>query len=161
MRVCQREINEVIEIGAVKLDDRLVIHGSYSSLVRPVVYPVLTSFCTELTTIQQVDVDSARTFSDVWAEFLDWAGDEQVVGTWGAGDVPLLQRQARNAGLLFPFPSTLNIKRTMGERGLARAVQRWGVQYRGQRHRALVDAQATAEVYVKFLARLSGSRPFG
>ena len=63
--------NEIIEIGAVKLNDGYEITDEFSSFVKPIVNPILTDFCMNLTSITQSDVDTARKFPDVLDAFLE------------------------------------------------------------------------------------------
>ncbi|MEN9576703.1 MAG: hypothetical protein RL514_4558 [Verrucomicrobiota bacterium] len=51
---------EIIEIGAVavRAEDGVPL-AEFQSFVRPVRHPRLTPFCTQLTSIQQTDVDGA------------------------------------------------------------------------------------------------------
>ena len=51
---------EIIEIGAVKLDGSLELLGQFDSFVRPLQRARLSQFCTNLTTITQEDVESAE-----------------------------------------------------------------------------------------------------
>lgn len=44
----------------------------FHEYVRPVIHPTLTTFCTELTGIEQSTVSQADPFPAVWARFLDW-----------------------------------------------------------------------------------------
>ena len=61
--------NEIIEIGAVCISNDKEILGEYCSFVKPQTHPILSDFCTELTTIEQKDVDGAaasrKTFQDL------------------------------------------------------------------------------------------------
>ena len=59
--------NETIEIGAV--DN---FGNEFSRFIKPTVNPLLTHYCTELTTIEQKDVDSAREFPHVYKDFNDF-----------------------------------------------------------------------------------------
>lgn len=57
---------EIIEIGAVLVETAgLTTVEEYQSFVRPVQHPVLSPFCTELTTITQAEVDAAPLFPEV------------------------------------------------------------------------------------------------
>ena len=62
--------NEVIEIGAVKIENKQVI-DEFQSFVRPVVNTELTEFCKNLTSINQSDVDNAEIFPNVLDNFLN------------------------------------------------------------------------------------------
>jgi inhibitor of KinA sporulation pathway (predicted exonuclease) len=50
---------EIIEIGAVLVDENLKLIDEFSTFVKPTINPTLTHFCTKLTTITQKDVDDA------------------------------------------------------------------------------------------------------
>ena len=79
--------NEIIEIGAVKLNRNLDIIDEFCSFVQPIVNPILTDFCVELTTITQKDVDSADGFITVLNRFLAWIGNEDFfLCSWGYYD---------------------------------------------------------------------------
>ena len=45
--------NEIIEIGAVCVDDNKEILGKFVQIVQPLLNPVLSDFCISLTTITQ------------------------------------------------------------------------------------------------------------
>ena len=82
---CQRErnpdfISEIIEIGAVKIENDTVVE-EMSLFVKPTINPILTDFCTELTSITQEDVDnflSGKTYEEVneFSEFYITIGQE-------------------------------------------------------------------------------------
>lgn len=57
---------ETIEVGLVVIDlETLEIVDEFQRFVRPQINPILTVFCKKLTSIHQVDVDSARTYVEV------------------------------------------------------------------------------------------------
>ncbi|MNS30715.1 sporulation inhibitor KapD [compost metagenome] len=72
--------SEIIEIGAVKLSEKLEVIDEFQSFVRPVINPELTEFCTKLTSITQADVDSAYDFSVVATAFELWCSEVPVDG---------------------------------------------------------------------------------
>ncbi|MEO0687592.1 MAG: 3'-5' exonuclease, partial [Cyanobacteria bacterium J06649_11] len=64
---------EIIEIGAVMLNrSTWEIDSEYQQFVKPVRNPILTKFCTELTTITQNDVNNTLTFPEVMSKFKKW-----------------------------------------------------------------------------------------
>src|SRR5689334_7820859 len=98
-----RDRMEIIEIGAVRLDDALSVVDEFTSFVRPVVEPTLSTFCTELTSITQVDVDAADPFSIVFPAFTDWIGDgEARLCSWGFYDVGQFRLDCARHGVAFP-----------------------------------------------------------
>lgn len=65
---------ETIEIGMVVIDlESLEIVDEFQRFVRPQINPTLTNFCKELTSIQQADVDSARTYQEIGEELRTFA----------------------------------------------------------------------------------------
>lgn len=65
---------ETIEIGLVVIDlESLEIVDEFQRFVRPQITPILTAFCKKLTSIQQADVDGARTYQEVGDELRTFA----------------------------------------------------------------------------------------
>ena len=70
--VPKREM-EIIEIGAVMVDAASLDPVDELALfIKPVCHPQLTSFCTELTSIRQSDVDDAPAFADAMTGLRAW-----------------------------------------------------------------------------------------
>lgn len=66
-----RYSNEIIEIGAVCLDiENFSTLSAFSQFVKPKNNPILSDFCTELTTIVQSDVDDAPHFDKAIDNFI-------------------------------------------------------------------------------------------
>ena len=64
---------EIIEIGAVMLNRTTwEIDAEYQQFIKPVRHPLLTDFCTQLTTIKQEDIENAPTFPEVITQFKQW-----------------------------------------------------------------------------------------
>jgi 3'-5' exoribonuclease 1 len=66
--------NEIIEIGAVKINDQKQIISEFEKFVKPLKHPILSDFCISLTSITQEDVNNAEYFNTVAEEFKDWIG---------------------------------------------------------------------------------------
>jgi 3'-5' exoribonuclease 1 len=80
---------ETIEIGAVRLDTPAgPAPKEFVSFVRPLIRPILSEFCVQLTGIRQEDVDYAAPFPLVFERFLNWIGHRPfVLVSWGAYDL--------------------------------------------------------------------------
>lgn len=91
MKSAEKFINEIIEIGAVKLDDELNTVDTFSELIKPVVSKKLRSRIKDLTHITNEDVRHGKPFSAVIAEFAEWVGDDALIMTWGDTDIRTLQ----------------------------------------------------------------------
>lgn len=147
---------EVIEIGAVRVRaPHFQPDETFARFVRPTREPELIDFCTELTGIQQSDVDTADPFPTGWAEFLDWAGpDPYRLASWGAYDLKQLTIECQRLGLPLPasFANHLNLKNAFAAAhntrpsGMARALSLCGLPLTGSHHRALDDALNIAKL---------------
>lgn len=149
---------EIIEIGAVAiLRDTGARAAEFSTLVRPVVHPQLTPFCTTLTGIQQAEVDAAPGFAAAVALLRAW-----LVGfspyefcSWGDFDRRQFQLDCQRHRLGFPFAGPhrnlkLEFSRAMGctkKFGVTGALERAGLRFEGTPHRALTDAQNIARLF--------------
>lgn len=154
-----REEMEIIEIGAVILDENNEERGRYQTFIRPVKHPVLTDFCKELTTIEQRDVDSAWFFKDVYDQFTKWVTNtcgknEFVMMSWGAFDRNILRRQCEEHGIdpSFIIKKHINAKEEFGKHnkikpcGVGAALKYKKMKFIGVPHRALPDAINIAEL---------------
>ena len=90
MKSTQKFINEIIEIGAVKLDENMKEIETFSELIKPVVSRKLRSRIKILTHITNDDIKAGKPFSTVINEFEKWAGDDVVFLTWGDTDIRTL-----------------------------------------------------------------------
>jgi len=149
-------VPEVIEIGAVKLD---ILSGqivsTFSTLVKPRMNPVLSEYCTNLTGIKQTDLKGVGQFPEAYAQFMNWVGThhKHVLVAWGRDwddltrdcklhEIPIRHtHETMNANTLF----NLKYPRV----GLDKALNLLGQTFEGRRHRALDDAQATANVLLE------------
>lgn len=89
-KATQKFMNEIIEIGAVKLDSQLNEVDTFSELVKPVVSKKLRSKIKNLTHITNEEVRTGRPFSKVSKDFEEWVGDDAVVMSWGDTDIRTL-----------------------------------------------------------------------
>lgn len=94
---------EIIEIGAVKVDALGNVLGEFGELIRPVVYPHLFERIRQVVKISEEDLLRARSFPEVWKDFIAWCGDDPRFCTWGSMDLTELQRNVEFHGLKNPF----------------------------------------------------------
>lgn len=93
---------EIIEIGAVKLDENLKEIGRFSRTIRPKVYKKLHYITRDLTGITQEELCASDPFSYVLVDFMLWCGKDYIFCTWGNMDLVELQR---NHEILWPVGS--------------------------------------------------------
>lgn len=152
---------EVIEIGAVKLNNDLEVFAEFDALVRPRENPLLSEFCRELTTIQQDMVDSADLFPAVFERFVAWIGDAPYrVASWGDYDIKQLKIECKRHGVRFPkrFEKRhVNVKKLFADRkrirpcGMKAALELMHMPLEGRHHRAIDDVRNIAKIARKLL----------
>ena len=83
---------EIIEIGAVKLDENRNVLGEFNEFIRPAVYRQLHYKTKEILHIDMAELEQARSFREVIRDFFDWCGEDYIMCTWGSMDLTELQR---------------------------------------------------------------------
>ena len=155
-------IQEIIEIGAIKVDEYAEAVDVFSEFVKPIIHPTLSPFCRELTTINQEDVAAAKRFPEVIEKFKSWLGtdngSEYLLCSWGYFDRNALQNDCEYHGLedewlehhislKHQYKDLKKLKKTIG---LRRAVENEGFDFEGIHHRAYSDALNLAKIFVKY-----------
>lgn len=98
---------EIIEIGAVRLNDSHEIIGKFREVVKPQLYTSLHFKTREIVSLRSIDFENARTFPDVAADFFRWCGESPAFCTWGPSDLTELQRNLSYYSMKSPFPFPL------------------------------------------------------
>ena len=153
-----REEMEIIEIGAVILNrSTWEIDSEYQQFIKPVRHPILTKFCTELTTITQEDVDAAPTFPEVIPYFKQWIDTypKNTFCSWGNYDKTQFIQDCEFHTLAYPFGTEhRNIKKEfssyLGNKkkfGMPQALEHLGIDLQGTHHRGIDDARNIAAIY--------------
>lgn len=155
-------IQEIIEIGAIKLNPYGEVTGAFNQFIKPVLNPRLSAFCQELTTIEQEDIDRAKSFPDVIERFQDWAeifDEDYLLCSWGNFDRTMLIQDCRLHRMEEEWAEEhINLKRQYQELkklrrpwGLRRAVESEGFEFTGVHHRGIDDAENLAKIFGKYL----------
>ena len=158
---CSRDrdiVNEIIEIGAVKIKDGKVV-DTFDSFVKPILNPVLTDFCKELTTITQEDVDSADKFPEVLEKFKSWINeDDFILMSWGDYDKYQFIKDCKLHKLSTNWiKEHMNIKRMFAEVkkvrpcGMQKALRIMNIELEGTHHRGIDDAKNIAKIYLSIV----------
>jgi len=96
---------EIIEIGAVKLNEALEEIEEFKRLIRPRIYPELHEKILEVTHMDEKTLmEEGWDFEEAVKEFLIWCGEDAVFCTWGSMDLTELQRNIAFYGIPNPFP---------------------------------------------------------
>ena len=158
-------INEIIEFGAVKLDQKLNMTDRFSCFVKPQVGKKISSIISDLTSITDAHLSDAMPFLQVMSRFRKWAGN-CVIATWGTSDILALIENCRYFGGLdtVPFLQKYVDLQVYAEQkleadgkeqmGLSKAAELCGVdESQLDHHRALDDSVLTAMVLEKLYDR--------
>lgn len=154
--ICKREI---IEIGAVKLDEDGQEIDSFTQYVKPQ-FGQITDYYANLTGITNEKVAGEPNFLEAMKRFYDWIGNgEYTIYSWSDSDSIQISREAalkeendpRLTRMLecwvdyqVEFGRLLGIEKKVG---LKDAVHAIGEQFEGRQHDALWDARNTADIY--------------
>ena len=82
---------EIIQIGAVKLDDKFRTIDTFNMMISPKYYTKMHSKVAELTMISNQDLKNGQPFVKVFNQFSKWCGDNFCILTWGWDDIPMLE----------------------------------------------------------------------
>lgn len=147
---------EIIEVGAVWATCAGEVIDTFQRFVRPVERPQLTSFCMDLTHIDQGSIDTAQNWPTVAAELARFARMHvgQLWGSWGNYDARQIERENNRYGLVAPLAELTHVNfkaafaksRRIKQVGMTTALQIAGLQLEGEHHRALPDARNIARL---------------
>ena len=145
---------EIIEIGAVKLNERLEQTDSFCAFVRPSAYPKMNKDVEELTEITTDMIQAGKRFPAAVADFLEWCGEDPVFVTWSDNDIISLEDNMLYHGLeIEDLPRCFDIQLmfddqvTQEDRDFALSYAMWKMDIKpAPSHDALNDAINTAEV---------------
>jgi len=160
---------EIIEIGAVKLNENLEVIDRFSEFAKPTINPELTEFCKNLTTIKQEDVNNAKTFNIAIKDFENWifsSSEDVKMISWGYYDKKQILEEATlknySGGILKLLEERhISLKhefaRMRKERtcGMARALEKLNIPLEGMHHRGIDDAKNIAKIFTAVYPNLS------
>ena len=153
---------EIIQIGAIVLDEEYKEIGSFSTLVKPQYNSIIESAYQQLTGISTYMVKNAPIFVDALNAFFDWIkglNDEISVYAWSENDLDQIYNESYLKEYEFSeyeeniiqnwydfqeeFEEKLNFNYQVS---LADALYQVGISFEGQQHNALYDAKNTAHL---------------
>lgn len=155
--VCARE---VIQIGAVLLNEALEIVDKYSTYVAPQ-FGWIDDEINRLTGIRNEDVINAPKFAEAFELFLSWLPVDTKLVSWSNNDElqirkELAYKEIEVAGIEDIFDSWIDCQKTFGEKinsercfRLSEALVAADIMYEDGAHDGLVDAYNTALLFAK------------
>lgn len=151
---------EIIEIGAVKLNERFDVVDRFSCLVNPQYNVEVNEYVTRLTGITSAEVHKAKSFAAVLKMFAEWIGEGKIrIYSWSDSDLIQLRDECMHKGLEVPanmkrwvdfqpiYPRLMKIKSYHPKMSLHDAAEWYGLDFETKSaHRALYDAEITADL---------------
>lgn len=146
---------EIIEIGAVIIDDNFNIIDKFDVFVKPTIHTQLSEFCTHLTSITQDQVDNGLNFEEALTALQDFFVKYNVETwySWGFFDNNKIKHQIRDHNLNEEkFSKFRTIKyenfsdtffKKMGfkkKKGVSKALAICKLEFEGRKHLAIDDA---------------------
>jgi DNA polymerase III epsilon subunit-like protein len=151
---------EIIQIGALKLDENFNTVSTFDKLVKPSAYIDIKPYIQEITGITSEKLSNEKTFKELYKELYEFMKDDNILCVWGAADIKELFRNIEYheldhslitkdyidiqhyASKHFNYPKGTNI-------GLSKAVTMLDIPSTEEFHNAFNDAYYTSEVFKK------------
>jgi inhibitor of KinA sporulation pathway (predicted exonuclease) len=151
---------EIIEIGAIKLDENRRIKGKFHRVIKPQVYQNIHQKTQNIIHIDERELEKGEAFETAVRAFFDWCGEDCRFCTWGSMDLVELQRNMEYFGVEGVFGKPffyLDIQKLFSLEAyghkephtLEYAVEYYRLKKQEDFHRALADARYTAKVFQK------------
>jgi len=148
---------EIIEIGAIMVDAKTKeVVSEFETFIKPQRTPILTDFCTQLTSITQEDVDNAPIFLDAIKDFKKWLYqyEDFIFCSWGDYDKKQLEQDCFHNGISSVISAKhLNIKKEFSLKqglkkklGMAEALKHVNLELIGTHHRGIDDVRNMARL---------------
>ena len=83
---------EIIEIGAVKIDEDANVLDTFSIHLRPRIFRTLQHHIAKVTGLTQADLDRGEPIVQGLRRFMQWCGPDAEFAEWGMDDVPVLKQ---------------------------------------------------------------------
>ncbi len=157
--------DEIIQIGAVKYNDKMQCIGTFDTLIRPVLYKRMESTVSNLTGLSyEVLKKDGVLFSKAIKEFKKFVGKDCVLMSWGAQDAQVLRSNCLyfNSDIKLDFlkqfadvqryaTHILSDAKTSGNQmSVSLAAELCNITYdKADLHDALVDATLSGMVFAK------------
>jgi inhibitor of KinA sporulation pathway (predicted exonuclease) len=157
--------NEIIEIGAVKINNKGETIDKFSKFAKPYNNVKLTEFCKNLTTIKQSDIDTADNLDDVLIDFFEWSYGCKLI-SWGGYDMRQITRDVVSQNIESEIDINnmsdrhLDFKRWYGKYhkirpcGMTHALSKEKIKLEGTHHRGIDDAVNITKIVIRYLDEL-------
>ena len=152
--------NELIQIGAVLVDESLNITDEFMTLVSPE-FGVVDNFIEKLTGISRKDVQGAPKFKEALEMFVNWLPNDAILVSWSENDENQIRKEMEAKDIIVEginnfLDNWIDCQKTFGEKmnaqknyKLSEALIIADIDYDEGEHDALVDAKNTAQLFIK------------
>lgn len=149
-------IFEMIQIGAVKLNEKLEVEDTLSIPIMPTHYIKIHPRIHRMTGLGNDELADAPHFPEAMKQFEDWCGPDCVLLTWGCDDISVLQQNIDFFGYETTLPKICDIQRLFSDvhrlkerAGLKLAMEMMQIEPDENKafHNAVHDAYYTALVF--------------
>lgn len=157
---------EIIEIGAVKLDEHLEIVDTFDCFVKPEFNYQITPYINKLTGIKSSSAMNAESFATALKDFEAWIenGADTRIYSWSDNDLIQLKTECEFKAVAFPknmkrwldfqkvFPRLMNLSNKGKHLALSEAIKYFDIEIDSKKvHSALYDAEITSKLLVPVL----------
>lgn len=151
---------EIIQIGAVLLDENYETVSEFATYVSPV-YGEIDSFIHKLTGISMSDLEGAPTARKALADFLEWLPEDAVAVSWSTADCNQIRKEIESKqlpleGFYHYFDTWNDCQKTFSEKmktskvyKLSEALAIADIKSVDGEHTAIADAENTALLFKK------------
>ncbi len=168
-KVRGRYVNEIIEFGAVKVDENYNIIDKFSLLIKPQIGKRLCDKVKELTKIQYCElVQNGVPFLEAVDRFSEFS-DQCVIMTWGTSDIHALIENYSyfTNDIRLPFlkkycnlqeycENCLNHNKGVGQLGLSSCAEMLEIDFsQEEQHRAFADAELSLSCLKRLVTKKS------
>lgn len=98
---------EIIQIGAVKINEEGKVLDIFNCVICPKVYKKLHSAVKEVVALTEEDLKKGMKFQEAFALLMQFCGDEYMFCTWGSQDLWQLQHNMHYYGIENAFPKVM------------------------------------------------------
>ena len=96
---------EIIQIGAVKIDENANVLDTFQIDLKPHIFKKLQHHIAKVTGMTQEDLDAGVPIREGLQQFVNWAGPDAAFAEWGMDDVPVLKQNLYLCRLDESWPS--------------------------------------------------------
>lgn len=151
---------EIIQIGAVKINENFEKISTFSSLIKPKIHTTIHPFVHKMTGITEAQLQDEENFSSVYEKLVDFIGnpEDSLLCVWGTVDIKELLRNIK----FYNLPTNVIPKKYIDVQyhaskyfgtkdkariGLKNAIELLNLKIEGDFHDAFNDAYYTCEVF--------------